>query len=120
MSDTFGELQDRQLYTGSLDQLASLLRQIPTYQIDKNHFHCGPRSRLEPALVLLRPLSNAGICLSCWRNNRAEDSWLENPTGRKWYFGMPKSKKCFDECQDHQSAKVMYTAEERDWTPTMV
>ncbi|MCJ1265118.1 hypothetical protein MMC22_004993 [Lobaria immixta] len=118
MQNTFGKFQDASQYTGNVEDLLSILRQCPTYQIDKNHFHCGPRSGLEAALTSVVPsLSRTGICLHCWRHNRSEDSWAKNPTGGKWYLGMPRLKSVSKDCYDHRSIKAMCTADERDWTP---
>lgn len=121
LQNTFGKFQDARPYTGNVEDLVSSLRQCPTYQLDEDHFHCGPRSRLEPALASVVPsLSRTGICLHCWRHNRGEDSWLERPTGGKWYLGMAQLLAVPKDCDDHRSIKAMCTADERDWTPRVV
>lgn len=116
MQNTFGAALDPQPFIGNLDGLISLLRQIPTYQVDKHHVHCGPRTRLEPVLASLATFPHIGICLRCWERTR-EDSWLENPTGGHWIYRTFKIGKEVDQCQLHKSVKAMYTADERDWTP---
>lgn len=121
MQNTFGTFQAAPQYIGNMDDLLSSLRQCPTYQIDQNHFHCGPRSRLEPALASIGPtLSRSGICLHCWRHRRNEESWGENPTGGKWYLGMARLPKASQDCHDHRSIKAMCTADERNWTPPII
>lgn len=114
---TFAPVPDAPQYADSIEGLLTVLRQCPTYQLD-NHSHCGPRAKFEPVLRSITPaLMQIGICLHCWKRNRAEDSWRENPAGGKWYLGMPRLKALHGQCHDHRTAKALCTAEERDWTP---
>lgn len=117
MQSTFGIVHDPLPYTGRLSELLATLRQLPPYQIDHNHVHCGPRSRLLPALDCIRPHLQTAICLRCWKQNRSEESWLEHPMGGEWHLRMPSMRRPFAECRDHRSHHAMYTAETRDWTP---
>ena len=118
MQNTFTPFHDAAQFAGSADDLVLVLQQCPAYQIDKNHSHCGARTRLEPALKSIVPaLMHSGICLHCWKRNRGEDSWLENPTGGTWYLGKPKLSRLFQGCSDHRTIKAVCTADERDWTP---
>lgn len=121
MQNTFGNVHDAPQYAGNVEDVISCLRQCPTYQVDKNHSHCGPRSRLERALASVVPsLSRTGICLHCWKHNRGEDSWGDNPAGGRWYLGMARLPTVHQDCHDHRSIKAMCTADERDWTPPVV
>ncbi|RDW85855.1 hypothetical protein BP5796_04180 [Coleophoma crateriformis] len=64
-------------YTGSIEDLVTLLHQVPSYQIDSNHNHCGLRSRI------LKPLDHIKTCIAHgasvnsirWFKNRDELSW---------------------------------------------
>ena len=106
---------------GSLGNLIALFKQCPEYQIDKNHSHCGLRTRLMPALEhlerMLRP-GVIGICSDCWKNDRRKYSWLETPLGGTWHFSstthkfeMPKNS-----CESrHGLIKAMFTADRRKW-----
>ena len=65
------------------EELISILRQCPSYQIDSNHMHCGPRTRLNAALDNIRPFPQVGICLQCWLKDPHKESWAENAAGGK-------------------------------------
>ena len=116
VQSTFGTAPDPQPFIGNLDTLISLLRQTPTYQVNTHHVHCGPRTRIEPILASLASFPHIGICLHCWERGR-EDSWLDNPAGGHWNYETPTMRRDVGPCQPHKSAKAMYTADERDWTP---
>jgi hypothetical protein len=76
-------------YEGEVEQLIATLRQCPSYQIDRNHAHCGIRARLIPALDPIQALlrTESGICRSCWKEDRARYRWYEGepPTDEAWY-----------------------------------
>ncbi|KAL9017336.1 MAG: hypothetical protein Q9185_005334 [Variospora sp. 1 TL-2023] len=106
-------------YRGSLVELLRALRDCPSYQIDKNHTHCGLRTRFIPRLNLIEPLKQVGLCLRCWKHERRNESWLEYPTTEKWWCGFHAVDQTKSQCgaifSDHQ-AKLMYTASVRDWS----
>ncbi|PVI01220.1 hypothetical protein DM02DRAFT_525482 [Periconia macrospinosa] len=69
-------------YLGDIDRLLESLRQCSSYQIDRNHAHCGLRSRMIPLLDLIQnQLSleisslDIGICAECWKNHRPGYAW---------------------------------------------
>ncbi|MCJ1481206.1 hypothetical protein MMC06_001362 [Schaereria dolodes] len=109
-----------QPYAGPIDELLSNLRECPEYQIDKNHMHCGLRTKFIPAIDYIQSLSKeAGICLQCWKEDQREHGWLETPVVGTWRFkptfGRRRSRGA---CKiDHRAAKAMFTAQLRDWTP---
>ncbi|ESZ99398.1 hypothetical protein SBOR_0160 [Sclerotinia borealis F-4128] len=65
-------------YAGEIEQLVVLLRQCPSYQIDKNHGHCGLRSKLLPALDYIKEcLDNGiGIKVKFWKTERSTQTWI--------------------------------------------
>lgn len=115
LQSTFAEPTDNLTYPANMIDLLHALRECPMYQIDRNHTHCGLRSRFYPALELIKPLSQAGLCLHCWKDDK--DSWLECPTRGMWSPITPGRRPPTESCRDHLSFKAMYTAERRDWTP---
>ncbi len=115
LQSTFAEPTDNLTYPANMIDLLHALRECPAYQIDKNHTHCGLRSRFYPALESIKPLSQAGLCLHCWKDGK--DSWLECPTRGMWSPITPRLRPPSESCRDHLSFKAMYTAERRDWTP---
>lgn len=105
-------LEDPEPFNGSICDILAQLRACPTYQLE-NHTHCGLRSRLLPILDRLM-IRRVAMCLECWRKNRAQESWLENPTQGNWEF---KMERMAYGCEEHRKAKAMITASHRDWTP---
>lgn len=105
-------------YNGNLDDIIAKLKECPSYQIDKNHTHCGLRTRILPILEGARPPRpsfQVGICLLCWKEDKSKESWFENPAGGTWInAGARFSGKG---CRSHRETKAMYTAVKRDWTP---
>lgn len=73
-------------HQGNISDLITAMRQCPSYQIDRNHAHCGIRTRLIPALDPIQGLiaTEAGICRSCWRDDRGVYRWGENEEVRVW------------------------------------
>lgn len=112
--------EEAQPWPGSICYILAALRQCPSYQIDQNHTHCGLRTRLLPILDQLEKLcSQAGVCHRCWKSDRKEHSWSENPSGGEWRFNIAHAfGRAGSTCRrDHLAAKGMFTAEERAWTP---
>lgn len=68
-------------YTGDIDYLIGVLRQCPSYQIDKHHGHCGLRSKLLPALDYIKSSMDSGIGIKLTRSTEKRgptyDSWLD-------------------------------------------
>ncbi|OBT57193.1 hypothetical protein VE04_02390, partial [Pseudogymnoascus sp. 24MN13] len=60
-------------YDGDIENLITALRQCPSYQYDKNHAHCGLRTRLIPALDFIQAMlaSGVGIDRGNWKAERA-------------------------------------------------
>ena len=105
-------------WQGDIEELVTSLRQCPSYQIDSNHMHCGPRNRLIIALDAIKPFPNVGVCFQCWLKDAHSESWLESPSGGKWAINLWKPGPVVEPqgCGFHRKAKAMFTAEERDWT----
>ena len=103
-------------YTGDLYVLLDTLRQVPEYQIDKFHTHCGIRTRLVPLLDTIQEcLQFVGLCFDCWQEDRQKTAWMlcKRPLlWRKQTFRFKNSG------HDHKHADVraMFTAVERDWS----
>lgn len=65
-------------YTGDIEHLVGLLRQCPSYQIDKNHGHCGLRTKILPALDFIQSCIDTGIGIKTmrWKSDRAAQTWI--------------------------------------------
>ena len=65
-------------YDGDVATIIDSMRQCPEYQIDKNHHHCGLRTRLMPLLDLIEySLTEVAVCLTCWTECRQEYAWSQ-------------------------------------------
>lgn len=65
--------------TTEITHLLSVLKQFPSYQIDKNHTNCGPRTRLKPILEFLTAMvghKSVSISRVDWVRRRDQVSWL--------------------------------------------
>ncbi|KFY86041.1 hypothetical protein V500_07917 [Pseudogymnoascus sp. VKM F-4518 (FW-2643)] len=64
-------------YDGDIENLITALRQCPSYQYDKNHAHCGLRTRLIPVLDFIQAMlaSGVGIDRGNWKAERPSTSW---------------------------------------------
>lgn len=118
-----------QAYAGDIDRLIDTLRQCPSYQVDRNHAHCGLRTRLIPLLDLIQNhLSldagslDVGICADCWQNHRAEYAWSEAKRPLMWTRSDLSRRRIQGDTQGslclarHHNVRDMFAAFERDWT----
>lgn len=131
-------------YTGDIENIIGLLRQCPSYQIDKNHGHCGLRSRILPSLEYIRDCVDTGIGIKVlrWKTDRGSQSWVadrkrddvsgggrrpfvvggeavgEENGGR--YFDFTKSRSIMEfgsnSINVDSAAKAMFTAEKWCWS----
>lgn len=100
-------------YQGDLYMLLDVLRQVPEYQIDKFHSHCGIRTRLIPLLDLLQhSLQYTGICLECWQDARREHAWIETKPPLLWTRQNIRPEGHTDR---HSGVRAMFTATEKLW-----
>lgn len=102
-------------FDGDVYGLLETLRQVPEYQIDRNHHHCGLRTRLVPLLdLVLDGLRDARICGRCWTEARTEYAWTEAKRPVSW-------RRQDDRSTDghgarHDWVRDMFTATSRDWS----
>lgn len=117
-------------YSGDIERLLDALHGCPSYQIDRNHSHCGLRTRLMPILEALDPLIRpgkvigVGICGECWQKHRAEYAWSLAKRPVSWsrrklsalsgnMIAEPGSAACLSR---HLKVREMFMATERDWS----
>jgi len=103
-------------YDNDVSTLLDLLRQVPEYQIDKFHTHCGIRTRMTPMLDLISLcLQYVGICAECWHNARREHAWVDAKRPLLWKRAdlNLRDQKC---STTHASIRAMFMASERLWT----
>lgn len=110
------------LYDGDVEQLINMLRQCPSYQIDKNHAHCGLRTRLLPALEYIQSMSSGsiGINRQGWKVARNEQSWARGEGGKPFSFTREVSDprlRIEGNMVIDRYARALFTATEWDWSP---
>jgi hypothetical protein len=110
-------------YAGDIEMLMKELRQCPAYQYDKNHAHCGLRTRLLPILDFVQAVLALGVGIDHvgWRANRVGTSWQDVQDPKEFRFtrsisGDPRLK--VDGLMTSSPlAKNLFTACRWDWTP---
>ena len=128
-------------YAGDIENIIGLLRQCPNYQIDKNHGHCGLRSRILPSLEYIKDCvdTGVGIKIARWRSDRVGQTWVaerkgkgkgrrpflvsgeavsEEDRGRSFDFTKDRGSMEFggSSMNVDKAAKAMFTAEKWCWT----
>lgn len=102
-------------FEGDVFNLIDLLRQVPEYQIDRNHSHCGIRTRLIPMLDLItESLYHVGICAECWSQHRLEHAWMEGKPPLTWKRQSHRLRNLRHK-EMHANVSALFTASDRDW-----
>jgi hypothetical protein len=125
LSSNYDELPE--VYDGNLEVLITILRQCPSYQIDKFHAHCGLRARILPALDHLQSMitSDIGIQGPGWKKTRPEISWeqdVQEGEGANFRFtrGVQGDQriKMPGLMGGSTQAKILFCSKSWDWTPS--
>ena len=104
-----------------------LLRECPTYQLDRYHSHCGIRNQLLQKLDVIEGMlvPGTGICGTCWLENRGTQRWSTGRQGSIWRFQDRGGKAYMARyvlplhqhvCSSRLEARALFTAEERNWS----
>lgn len=114
-----------QPYQGDVADLIESLRQCPEYQIDKNHGHCGLRTRLMPLLDLIEySITEVGVCALCWQECRHEYAWSRVKRPLIWKRDSAgasmlrhyKTQQAQRHLSKHLDTRDMFMAKDRLWT----
>ncbi|KAJ9133542.1 Hydroxyproline-rich glycoprotein [Pleurostoma richardsiae] len=117
--------------TVEIGHILSVLKQCPSYQIDKNHTNCGLRTRILPILEYIQAMlssNSISIARSAWKNNRAETSWIPVEDGdyrdaKEKVFRFTRSLSGDQRLRYEgamaadRMARQLFTASSWDWTP---
>lgn len=109
-------------YSGDIEQLITTLRQVPSYQIDTNHKHCGLRTRILPALDYIQAMlgGSIGINRAGWERDRSAHRWEEGGKTPAFEFTRdvndPRLKVEGNMVLD-KFGKRLFTAESWNWSP---
>lgn len=115
---TTGEEQPAPSYDGDLHLLLDRLKQIPEYQVDRNHSHCGIRTRLVPfADLIIASMQQIGLCGDCWAEDRHSHAWLSAKRPLKWRRQADGvNLRAQDHARRHASVREFLMAGDKDWT----
>ncbi len=102
-------------FPGDVTFLLDTLRQVPEYQIDRHHSHCGIRTRLLPLLDLVAQcLPYIGVCAACWADARVQFAWIDAKKPLLWKR-QDFVFRVHGHGNRHADLRAMFTAGERDW-----
>jgi hypothetical protein len=102
-------------FAGDVHTLLDTLRQVPEYQIDTNHHHCGIRTSLVAILDTINEcLLHIGICQECWIGSRNEQSWMDAKRPMLWKRQLLRLRTSGHH-ELHTNVRAVFTAVERDW-----
>ncbi|GAB7341810.1 hypothetical protein MBLNU457_g0137t1 [Dothideomycetes sp. NU457] len=120
-----GEEELQEAYDEDVATIIDSMRQCPEYQIDKNHHHCGLRTRLMPILDLIEySLTEVAVCLTCWTECRGDYAWSQVKRPLIWKrdsvgssmvqkYNMRQSQ---SHLFKHLETRDMFMAVDRVWT----
>lgn len=110
-------------YGGDIENLITILRQCPSYQIDQNHGHCGLRARMIPALDYIQAMLNSaiGIDRRGWKNDRPNSCWTTSVDGDIFRFtrlvASDQRVRMEGYLIANKQAKALFTTGRWDWSP---
>lgn len=110
----------------NINLIMSSLRSCPSYQIDPNHAHCGPRKMMIMGLDTIQSSlteRGIGICYHCWTSSQPRNSsWrtAKRPLSvsmLRFHEGstMPRDHSDDLSIQEHYSARGFFTANDKIW-----
>ncbi|EXF84735.1 hypothetical protein CFIO01_07476 [Colletotrichum fioriniae PJ7] len=114
-----------------IEDILAILKQVPSYQIDKHHTNCGIRARLDSIVEYIRSMMSSNVLSVAqveWKNNRATATWVPAEDGSK----RDREEKKFEFTRSlsgdqrlryegnmyaDKMARKLFTADRWDWTP---
>jgi len=104
-------------FEGDVLNLLDRLKNVSEYQIDRNHSHCGIRTRLIPIVDLLTIcLAHVGICGDCWSERRFEHSWMDAKRPLLWKRADTRVPVPHSHEGWHACVRNIFMATTRDWS----
>ncbi|KAK1542785.1 hypothetical protein CPAR01_06172 [Colletotrichum paranaense] len=114
-----------------IEDILAILKQVPSYQIDKHHTNCGIRARLDSIVEYIRSMMSSNVLSIAqveWKNNQATATWVPAEEGSK----VDREEKKFEFTRSlagdqrlryegnmyaDKMARRLFTADRWDWTP---
>ncbi|KAI9780632.1 MAG: hypothetical protein M1816_002793 [Peltula sp. TS41687] len=104
----------------SIQELIQTMRQCPSYQIDRNHSHCGIRAKLIPRLQKIESAlaHDIGLNRDHWRSSRAVHSWSKTMPIARWSMPQHHNDDWWVPGGPNRRGSIMtfFTATTKDWT----
>ena len=126
-------LQDH-FATVEINHIISVLKQCPSYQIDKNHTNCGLRTRISPIVAYVQTMLSSNVVApqrTAWKKARDTTTWLPSEAaddggkkgGEEKVFLFTRSL-AGDQRLRYEGvmaadrmARALFTADRWEWTP---
>ncbi|KXH49297.1 hypothetical protein CSAL01_04146 [Colletotrichum salicis] len=114
-----------------IEDILAILKQVPSYQIDKHHTNCGIRARMDSIVEYIRSMMSSNvlsIAQAEWKNNQASTTWVPAEDGSK----LDREERKFEFTRSlagdqrlryegnmyaDKMARRLFTADRWDWTP---
>ncbi|KAH0150211.1 hypothetical protein KCU67_g10755, partial [Aureobasidium melanogenum] len=121
----FATTETPEPYEGDILDLVDSFKQAPEYQVDKNHHHCGIRTRIMPLLdLLVLALGEVGVCWWCWQDCRHDYAWSKVKRPLIWKKDSAgasmrqhyKNRQAQSHLFKHLDTRDLFMANERLWT----
>ncbi|KAG9562858.1 hypothetical protein KCU77_g17488, partial [Aureobasidium melanogenum] len=121
----FATTETPEPYEGDILDLVDSFKQAPEYQVDKNHHHCGIRTRIMPLLdLLVLALGEVGVCWWCWQDCRHDYAWSKVKRPLVWKKDSAgasmhqhyKNRQAQSHLFKHLDTRDLFMANERLWT----
>lgn len=110
---------DAEPFRGDIKDLMTKLRSCPSYQLDVNHSHCGPKKPLLQALEAVDEQFQThfvGICSACWDTPGSVDRWLDAKRPVSCNGGIASYNRNCAVNALHEYARDFFLAEKKDWS----
>ena len=106
--------------------ILATLKQVPSYQIDKNHTNCGLRTRILPILDYIQTMLSSNIVSISrrqWNESRSAVTWIPAEDEQDRVFRFTRSVASDQRLRYEgamaadRMARDLFTAKKWDWTP---
>ncbi|KAI7932015.1 hypothetical protein M0657_001029 [Pyricularia oryzae] len=128
-SASLGTIEDSA--TTDIGHIISLLSQVTSYQIDRNHTNCGLRIKILPIVEYIKSMLSSNVISiprSAWKKNRAATSWMpsaedaeskEDGNVFRYTRSVAGDQRLRFEgaMASDRMARELFTAKSWDWTP---
>jgi hypothetical protein len=114
LESTMAGMDGRDPFDGDIQKALDILRQCPSYQIDKFHAHCGLRDRLLRLLdVMQATLLDVSVCGDCWNLDKHKIIWKDVKRPTIATLSTPRKGSGYH--SGHVHTRDFYIANDKNW-----